>query len=145
MQIKIKKIKENAKLPFRATNESAGLDLFACLTEEITLEPMQRAVIPTGISIEIPSSYTAFIYARSGLAVKNGITLSNCVGVIDSDYRGEICVGLINQSDKAYKIKKDERIAQLIVQKIELPEIIQVENLSETKRDKGGFGSSGRF
>ena len=145
MKLRIKKLNEKAKLPFRATEESAGLDLFACLDESLTLKPNQRTVVPTGISVELPACYCAFIYPRSGLAVKNGITLSNCVGVIDSDYRGEICVGLINQSDEDYIIAQDERIAQMVIQKVELSEIEEVENLSETKRNTGGFGSSGRF
>ena len=106
MLLKIKKIKDNARIPKRATNGSAGMDLYACINESITLNPGQLALVPTGIAIELPDNgCAAFLYARSGLGVKHGICLSNGVGVIDSDYRGEVCVGLCNVSDKAYTIE----------------------------------------
>ena len=143
-QIKIKKINSNAILPKRATNGSAGMDLFACIDCEITIDPGERALIPTGIAIGIDNAdYVGLVYARSGLAVKNGITLSNCVGVIDSDYRGEIKVGLINLSDTAYTVKPSERIAQLVIAPVCVPEIIETDSLDTTDRGNGGFGSTG--
>ena len=106
MKLKIKKICESAELPVRATAGSAGMDLKACILEPVTLNPGERKLIPTGLAISLESAdYVAYIFARSGLAVKLGITLSNCVGVIDSDYRGEHKVGLINQSDEPYTVK----------------------------------------
>ncbi len=145
MILKIKKVNENAVVPAAATSGSAGMDLYACITEEITLAPGDRATVPTGIAIALESSdYVAYIYARSGLAVKNGITLSNCVGVIDSDYRGEIKVGLINLSDKPYTIAVGERIAQMVISPVIVPMVEVVDELSETERAAGGFGSTGR-
>ena len=103
-----------------------------------------KAVIPTGIAIGLDNpEYAAFIYARSGLAIKHGIGLLNSVGVIDSDYRGEICVGVIKQTDPEYTIQPFERIAQMVIQPVALPEIVEVENLDETDRGAGGFGSTG--
>ncbi|MBQ1639419.1 MAG: dUTP diphosphatase, partial [Ruminococcus sp.] len=105
MELKIKKLREGAHIPKRATAGSAGMDLYACIPEAVTLAPGQLRVIPTGIAIELPdASCAAFLYARSGLGVKHGICLANGVGVIDSDYRGEICVGLCNVSDAPYVI-----------------------------------------
>ena len=144
--LKIKKVKENAKVPNRATSGSAGLDLCACIDEPITLEGGDTAVIPTGIAIALPSAdYGAFVFPRSGIAVKHGIGLLNSVGVIDSDYRGEIKVGVINQIDKEYTIEPNERIAQMVIMPVSLPEIVEVEELDETERGAGGFGSTNRF
>lgn len=146
MKLKIKKLKPNAKIPKTATGGSAGMDLYACITESITLEPGQLAMVPTGIAIEIPdSNCAAFLYARSGLGVKHGICLSNGVGVIDSDYRGEICAGLCNVSDKPYTIEPDERIAQMVIAPVIVPEIEEADVLSDTSRGSGGFGSTGNF
>ena len=145
MELKIKKLKENAKIPQRATNGSAGMDLYACIAESVTLAPGQLTVIPTGIAIELPgNTCAAFLYARSGLGVKHGICLSNGVGVIDSDYRGEVCVGLCNVSDKPYVIEPFERVAQMVIAPVLTPDITEVDELSDTARGKGGFGSSGR-
>ncbi len=145
MEIKIKKLKENAKIPQRATNGSAGMDLYACIDESVTLNPGQLAVIPTGIAIELPdNTCAAFLYARSGLGVKHGICLSNGVGVIDSDYRGEICAGLCNVSDKPYVIEPYERVAQMVIAPVLTPVITETDELSDTERGEGGFGSSGR-
>ena len=145
MELKIKKLKENAKIPQRATNGSAGLDLYACIVESVTLAPGQLTVIPTGIAIELPdNTCAAFLYARSGLGVKHGICLSNGVGVIDSDYRGEVCVGLCNVSDKPYVIEPFERVAQMVIAPVLTPDITEVDELSDTARGEGGFGSSGR-
>ena len=145
MLLKIKKIKDNARIPKRATNGSAGMDLYACINESITLNPGQLALVPTGIAIELPDNgCAAFLYARSGLGVKHGICLSNGVGVIDSDYRGEVCVGLCNVSDKAYTIEPDERIAQMVIAPVFTPDIEEVDELSDTSRGEGGFGSTGK-
>ena len=144
MELKIKKVRENAKLPTRATSGSAGMDLYACIDEPITLKKGDKAVIPTGIAIGLDDPhYAAFIYARSGLAIKHGIGLLNSVGVIDSDYRGEICVGIIKQTDPEYTIEPFERIAQMVINPVELPKIVEVETLDETDRGAGGFGSTG--
>ncbi len=138
--LKIKKVRENAKLPTRGTVGSAGLDLYACIDEPITLKKGDKAIIPTGIAIGLDDPhYAAFIYARSGLAIKHGIGLLNSVGVIDSDYRGEV----IKQTDPEYTIEPFERIAQMVISPVELPEIVEVDSLDETDRGAGGFGSTG--
>lgn len=143
-QLKIKKVRENAKLPTRGTVGSAGMDLYACIDEPITLNGGDKAVIPTGIAIGLDTpEYAAFVYARSGLAIKHGIGLLNSVGVIDSDYRGEICVGVINQLKEPYTIEPFERIAQMVIQPVALPELVEVDSLDETDRGAGGFGSTG--
>lgn len=145
MELKIKKVRENAIIPCQATVGSAGMDLHACITEPITLEPFERATIPTGISTALPSNeYAVFIFARSGLGIKHGIALSNGVGVIDSDYRGEICVGLQNSSNESYTINPDDRIAQMVVMPVCVPKISVVDELDETERNTGGFGSTGK-
>lgn len=146
MEIKIKKLNPNAKVPKRATNGSAGMDLYACIDEPITITPGQLAVVPTGIAIALPdNSCAAFLYARSGLGVKHGICLSNGVGVIDSDYRGEICAGICNVSDKPYTIEPDERVCQMVIAPVLTPDIVEVSELDDTQRGKGGFGSTGSF
>lgn len=144
MMLKIKKLCENAVIPKAATGGSAGMDLYACLDADVTIKAGERALIPTGIAIALPdNSYVAYIYARSGLAVKSGITLANCVGVIDSDYRGELKVGLVNISDKPFTVSNGERIAQLVIAPVIVPEILEVDELDETERAAGGFGSTG--
>lgn len=144
MELKIKKVRENAKIPTRATSGSAGMDLYACIDEPITLKKGDKAIIPTGIAIGLDDPhFAAFIYARSGLAIKHGIGLLNSVGVIDSDYRGEICVGIIKQTDPEYTIEPFERIAQMVIEPVSLPEIVEVEALDETDRGAGRFGSTG--
>lgn len=143
-ELKIKKLKPNAKIPFRATPGSAGMDLYACIDEPVTLNKGEKAVIPTGIAIALPNAeLCAFIFARSGLAIKHGIGLLNSVGVIDSDYRGEVCVGLINQLDEPYTIQPDERIAQMVIMPVSLIPAVEVDELDETERGTGGFGSTG--
>jgi len=145
VQLKIKQLNDNAILPQRATGGSAGFDLYSNLAEPVEMAPGERVLIPTGIAIELPdNNYVAYIYARSGLAIKNGITLSNCVGVIDSDYRGEIKVGLINLSDKAYIINPSDRIAQMVIAPVIIPEFIISDDLNDTDRSDGGFGSTGK-
>lgn len=145
MELLIKKLDERAKIPAAATGGSAGMDLCAVLDEPLVLEPGQRAMVPTGLAIALPSNdLVALIFARSGLAVKHGITLSNCVGVVDSDYRGEVKVGLINQSDKAYEIAPGERIAQMVIMPVVMADVSVADELPESDRGEGGFGSTGR-
>lgn len=144
-QLKIKKLRENAKIPLRATEGSAGMDLYACIDEPVTIGGGEKAVIPTGIAIALPSpELGAFIFARSGLAIKHGIGLLNSVGVIDSDYRGEVCVGLINQLKEPYTIQPQERIAQMVIMPVSLIPPVEVEELDDTERGTGGFGSTGK-
>lgn len=146
MKLKIKKLSDNAVIPKRATEKSAGYDLSACLTETLTIEPHAIAKVPTGISAELVSECDAvlLIYARSSLATKFGVTLANCVGVVDSDYRGEIIVAMINHSDKPYTISHGDRIAQLVISPVLLPDVEEAQELSDTARGQGGFGSTGK-
>jgi len=143
--LKVKKLRENAKMIKRATKGSAGMDLCACIDSPVTINPGEIKVIPTGLAIALESeNYVAYIFARSGLSIKHGITLANCVGVIDSDYRGELCVGLTNISKTPYTIECDERIAQLVISPVCICTPIEVEELDDTERGAGGFGSTGR-
>ena len=142
--LKIRKVSENAIIPKRATGGSAGLDLCACIDAPITLNGGETALIPTGLAIELPSAeYGAFVFARSGLAIKHGIGLLNAVGVIDSDYRGEIKVGVINQIGEVYTIEPGERVEQMVILPVSMMPIEEVETLGETDRGAGGFGSTG--
>lgn len=136
--------KSQHPLPAYETILSAGMDLRASLTESIILQPMQRALIPTGLYIELPAGTEAQIRPRSGLAFKHGITVLNSPGTIDADYRGEIKVLLINLSQEPFEIKDSERIAQMVVSKHETVEWQLVETLNETKRGEGGFGHTGK-
>lgn len=145
MELKIKKLDPRAQLPTRGTSGSAGLDLHALLDLPITVPAGGRISVPTGIAIGLPSPETVgLVFARSGLAVKHGLCLSNGVGVIDSDYTGEIKVGLVNLSESPYELQPGERIAQLVVMPVLLPQLTEVEELQETCRGAGGFGSTGR-
>ena len=149
MELKIKalspKIGGEIPRPARATEGSAGLDLAACMDEPVTIAPRALVRIPTGIAIALPSpDYVALVFARSGLGIKHGVSLSNGVGVIDSDYRGEIAVGLTNLSDTPYTIQPGDRIAQLAVVPVARPELVWTEDLEDTGRGAGGFGSTGR-
>lgn len=145
MDIKIQKLKENAIIPTRATDGSAGMDLHACIDSPVTIEAGQRVTVPTGIAVALPSNqYGLFIFARSGLGIKYGISLSNGVGVVDSDYRGEICVGLQNSSNKSYTVAPNDRIAQMVVMPVCTPNITEVTALDDTARSTGGFGSTGK-
>ncbi len=144
-QLLIKKVRDNGKVPQRATEGSAGLDLCAAIDAPITLKGGETALIPTGIAIALPNAgYGAFVFPRSGLAVKHGIGLLNSVGVIDSDYRGEIMVGVINQIDKEYTIESGERIAQMVIMPVSTMPVKEVGELDETARGAGGFGSTGK-
>lgn len=142
--LKIKKMQPNATLPTRATKGSAGMDLYAALPAPLTLGAGEHTLIPTGIAIALPDeNCAAFVFPRSGLAIKHGIGLLNSVGVIDSDYRGEIKVGVINQFNEAYTVEPGERIAQLVILPVKLPELLLTDDLGETERGDGGFGSTG--
>ena len=142
--LKIKKLSENAIIPKRATEGSAGMDLYACIDEPVTIESGDLKLIPTGIAIELPDNNTAaFVFARSGLGIKHGISPSNAVGVIDSDYRGEVCVGLTNHGKEPFTIEPDMRIAQLVLLPVIIPRIEITDELGTTVRDAGGFGSTG--
>ena len=132
-------------LPAYATAGAAAMDLCACMEEPVTLAPGGRQGIPTGIAIALPSAdYVALVFARSGLGIKHGVVPGNCVGVIDSDYRGEIMVGLYNSGESEYTVQPGDRIAQLMVLPILRPTLTVVEELDETERGAGGFGSTGR-
>ena len=135
MEMKVKKLRENAVLPKSATKGSAGMDLYAAIENEIVLNPGERVLIPEGTA--------GFIFTRSGLGIKKGIHVTNGVGVVDSDYRGEIHVGLHNLSQEAYTIAPLERIAQMIIMPYFAVDVIEAEALDETDRGAGGFGSTG--
>ena len=144
--VNIIKVRENAIVPVRATSGSAGYDLHACIEKDLTIKKGELVRIPCGVAIELPSNeYAAFVFARSGLGMKYGISLSNGVGVIDSDYRGEIQVGLCRMSDgEPYTIKNGDRVAQMIIMKVSAVNFNLVENLGKSERGSGGFGSTGR-
>ncbi|GAL82152.1 deoxyuridine 5'-triphosphate nucleotidohydrolase [Algibacter lectus] len=142
MQIKIIN-KSNHELPHYETIASAGMDLRANITEAITLKPLARTIVKTGLFIELPIGFEAQVRPRSGLAAKKGVTVLNAPGTIDADYRGEIGVILVNISNEDFVIESGERIAQLVISKHERAEWISVEELSETSRGEGGFGSTG--
>lgn len=145
MKIFIKKLNHGKDLPLPCymTNGAAGMDLYACVDEEVVIEPMKIKLIPTGISMSIPEGYEAQIRPRSGLALKHGISIVNTPGTIDSDYRGEIKIIMINFGNNPFLVKRGDRIAQMVINKIETPEIIETDNLNETERGKDGFGSTG--
>lgn len=145
IKIKFKKLKDSAVTPKRATAAAAGYDLYACFDEEyIDIKPNETQMIGAGIAIELPQDdLAAFIYARSGLAVKHSIAPANCVGVVDADYRGEICVGLKNTSDKVFRVNSGDRIAQMVIAPVVYAEFEEVSELSDTVRGEGGFGSTG--
>ena len=137
--------KSNNALPSYETINSAGMDLRAYLPDgEMVIKPMQRALVPTGLFMEIPVGYEGQVRPRSGLAIKSGITVLNSPGTIDADYRGEVKVILINLSDQDFVIKSGDRIAQLVIAKCEQMEVVEVETLSETERGAGGFGHTGK-
>ncbi|WP_430399485.1 dUTP diphosphatase [Flavobacterium sp.] len=142
MQIKIIN-KSSHELPNYETIASAGMDLRANITESIVLKPLERAIVKTGLFIELPIGFEAQVRPRSGLAAKKGITVLNSPGTVDADYRGEIGVILVNLSNEDFTIESGERVAQLVIAKHERAEWIQVEELSETSRGEGGFGSTG--
>lgn len=145
MQIKIKKVNPNAKIPTRGSDQAAGYDLYACLdTENVTISAHQTVKVPTGLSMAIPEGYFGAIFARSGLAAKQGLRPANCVGVIDSDYRGEFMVMLHNDTDEPKTVENHDRVAQLVVMPFMPIEFQETDSLDETQRGTGGFGSTGK-
>lgn len=141
--LKIEKLENFVELPKYKSEYASGMDLYAAINEDIILQPMQRKLIPTGIKIELQKGFEAQVRPRSGLSINNGISLVNCVGTIDADYRGEVCVPLINLSDKDFTIKRGDRIAQMIIAPVIFAEIEVARELSDTQRGAGGFGSTG--
>lgn len=144
MNVSVKKLREGAILPTYGSPEAAGADLYACLEENITIAPGESFFVPTGLSMEIPKGYAGLIYARSGMACKRGLAPANKVGVIDSDYRGEFIVVLHNHGNQAQTVENGERIAQLVITPVLTPAFEEVEELSDTERSGGGFGSTGK-
>ena len=149
MELKIKalspKIGREIPAPFYATPGSAAMDLHACVDEAVTIPAGRRAVIPTGLAIALPSAdYVALVFARSGLGIKHGVAPANCVGVIDSDYRGEVMVGLQNSGKEDYTVSPGDRIAQLMITPVVQAQVRLVDELDETERGAGGFGSTGQ-
>jgi len=142
MEVKIIN-KSHHSLPQYATPQSAGMDLKANLDEPITLQPLARALVPTGLYMALPAGYEAQVRPRSGLAIKKGVTVLNSPGTIDADYRGEVCVILINLSQEPFVINDGERIAQMVIAKHEQPVMVEVDVLDETERGEGGFGHTG--
>jgi dUTP pyrophosphatase len=143
MEVKVKKLREKATLPEYQTDQAAAMDVHACLDEPMTVEPMERFMVPTGLAFEIPEGYEMQIRARSGLSIKHGITMVNGVGTIDADYRGELNILMINLSKETFIIEPDMRVAQLLISKFEKVSWQLAEALSETTRGAGGFGSTG--
>lgn len=143
MQVAIKKLNERAILPSYASEYAAGADLYACLEKQITVQPHETVLIPTGIAIELPVGYAGLIYARSGLATKKGLAPANKVGVIDCDYRGEVKVALHNHSNTPQTVGEGERVAQLVITPYLTAEFVERGELSQTVRGAGGFGSTG--
>ena len=141
----IKIISKSGRMPTYETEGSAGADLRAYLDEPVTLMPGERKLIPTGLAVAVPTGYGGFVFARSGLSSKYGVSLANCVGVIDSDYRGEVKISVINHSDEPYTVKNGERIAQLVIMPVDLCEYGLCDELDDTERGTGGFGSTGRM
>lgn len=139
----IQKLHKSAKVPTHATQQSAGVDLSACLSENIILKPGERCAVPTGLSIELPKDFEAQIRPRSGLAFKYGVTVLNSPGTIDADYRGEIKILLINMSDTVFVIENEMRIAQMVIAQYQQVDFEIVSNLGVTQRGSGGFGSTG--
>ena len=143
-QISVKRIKAGAIMPTYGSAEAAGADLYACLEEDITIAPGESVFIPTGLAMEIPRGYAGLIYARSGLACKRGLAPANKVGVVDSDYRGEFMIVLHNHGTKEQTVCHGERIAQLVITPVFTPGFREVEELTDTERAGGGFGSTGK-
>lgn len=143
MRVNLKKLDKEAKLPTYGSEYAAGADLYAFLKEEIVVPPHKTVLIPTGFAMEIPQGFAGFIYARSGLASKRSLAPANKVGVIDCDYRGEVKVALLNHSDEPQSVAPGERIAQLVIAPYVAAEFVEADELSDTVRGAGGFGSTG--
>ncbi len=143
IKLKVERLPHCAGVPEYKTEGAAGMDIMAAINKPVTLKPMERALIPSGIKIELPHGYEAQIRPRSGLSIKSGITLINCVGTIDEDYRGEVCIGLVNLSNEDFTIERGDRIAQMVIAPVIRAEICVADELSTTVRGAGGFGSTG--
>ena len=144
MEVGIKKLNDNANLPSYGSEYAAGADLYACLESDIEIKPHETVLIPTGIALELPLGYAGLIYARSGLASKKGLAPANKVGVVDCDYRGEVKVALHNHSEAAQTVAAGERVAQLVITPYVTAQFVVKDELSDTVRGAGGFGSTGR-
>ena len=144
VKVQFVKVNPNAKLPTYATDGSAGMDLTNVLDKPLTLKPLEQAKVPTGLIMVLPPNYEGQVRPRSGLAAKHGITLTNCIGTIDSDYRGELCCLVINLGGEPYTINPGERIAQLVISPVSQAEVEFIDKVPETKRGSGGFGSTGK-
>lgn len=144
IELKIEKLPHCKELPQYQTEGAAGMDLRAAIDSPIKLESLERVLIPTGIKIELPHGYEAQIRPRSGMAIKHGISMINTPGTIDEDYRGEVKIAVVNLSKDTYTIEPNERIAQMVISKVEQPKIVPVLHVSETQRGAGGFGSTGK-
>ena len=143
MKVNIKKLSDNAIIPSYGSRFAAGADLYACIENDVIINPHQTVLIPTGIALELPVGYAGLIYARSGLATQKGLAPANKVGVVDCDYRGDVKVALHNHSEIAQTVAAGERVAQLIITPYVTAEFVAVDELSETVRGAGGFGSTG--
>lgn len=144
MHISFTRVNPNSQAPHRAHPSDAGADLYADVAIPVALNPGERALIPTGITVAIPPGYVGLIHPRSGLATKHGVTVLNTPGTIDADYRGEIKVCLINHGQEPHTVSPGDRIAQLLVQAVELPDFVETEHLDTTERGASGFGSTGQ-
>jgi dUTP pyrophosphatase len=143
-KIAVKKLDERAVLPCYGSDFAAGADLYACLEEAVTIQPGETVFIPTGIALEVPQGCAGLIYARSSMGAKRGLAPANKVGVIDSDYRGQVMVALHNHSALPQTVEPQERIAQLLITPVFTPGFVETEELSDTQRGAGGFGSTGK-
>ena len=144
VNVNIKKLKEGATIPTYGSDYAAGADLYACLDDALTINPGETVFVGTGIALEVPEGYAGLIYARSGLSCKRGLAPANKVGVVDADYRGEVTVALHNHSDKPQTIEAHERIAQMVIAPFLAASFTEVDELSDTVRGVGGFGSTGK-
>ena len=142
--VRVKILRENAILPTYGSEQAAGADLYACLETPVVIHPGETAFIPTGISLEVPAGCAGLIYARSGMACKRGLAPANKVGVVDSDYRGEILVALYNHGNMAQTVENGERVAQFVITPVLTPAYVIADCLSDTARNQGGFGSTGK-
>ena len=142
--IHVKLLRQGARLPSYGSTEAAGADLYACISEPVTIEPGETAFVPTGIALEVPRGCAGLIYARSGMACKRGLAPANKVGVVDSDYRGEVIVALHNHGAQPQTVENGERIAQFLITPVLTPAYEVAEELTDTLRNAGGFGSTGK-
>lgn len=144
VSVRIQKVRDGAVIPSYGSQQAAGADLYACLAAPLTIQPNETAMVPTGVAMELPEGLVGLVYARSGLASKRGLAPANKVGVIDSDYRGEIMVALHNHGTAAQTVEAGERVAQLVIAPYITAAFDEVDSLSDTARGAGGFGSTGK-